>query len=164
MSCRLTVKLPSLTSGFTLIELMVTVLIGAILATLAAPSFRDYMASQRVKDGSYDLIATMIFARSEAIKRNTSVDVVPASTASPKNWAGGWTISVGGTALRQQDPKSGLLITDSGGLAKLTYTNDGRVATASNFTVDLTTSLSGVNPRCVTIDPSGAPNSKSGGC
>jgi len=151
-------------AGFTLVELMITLVIAAVLATIAAPSFRDYMASQRIKDGAFDLMAAIIFARSEAIKRNASVDVIPASAATPKNWASGWTVSVGGTTLRKQDAKSGLSITDSAALAKLTYGNDGRVTTSTAFLVDLTSSLSGVNPRCVTISPSGAPSSKSGGC
>jgi len=157
----------SVGAGFTLVELMITLTIAAVLATLAAPSFRDYISSQRIKDGSYDLIAAMVFARSEALKRNTSVDVVPASTA---NWASGWTVqvTVGGTTttLRKQDAKSGVSITVAGNPTKLTYGNDGRVTvtTLTGFTVDLASPLSGVPPRCVTIGPSGTPSSKLGTC
>ena len=53
-------------TGFTLIELMVTIAIAAILATLAAPSFREYIVSQRIKNASFDLFTALTLARSEA--------------------------------------------------------------------------------------------------
>jgi len=150
-------------AGFTLIELMMTLIIGAILLTIAAPSMRDYMASQKVKNGAFDLTAAITFARSEAIKRNTNIDLIPTTTA---NWASGWDVKAGATKLRTQDPRNGVKITTT--LATLTYGGDGRVtptpASPIKFTVDLTSSLSGVSPRCVTISPSGAPSSTLGSC
>jgi len=56
--------------GFTLIELMVAVAVVAILLTLAAPSFYDYIRVQRLKSVNAQLVTDLQLARSEAASRN----------------------------------------------------------------------------------------------
>ena len=55
--------------GFTLIELMVVVAVLAIIATLAAPSFRDFILMQRLKSINAQLVTDLQYARSEAATR-----------------------------------------------------------------------------------------------
>src|SRR6187431_2247532 len=98
--------------GFTFIEVAVTMFVATSLMALAAPSFTKYTASQRVRNASYDLVAAMQLARSEAIKRNASVDVVRIGAA----WTSGWRVAAGGTVLRQQDAYAQLNITDTANL------------------------------------------------
>ena len=74
--------------GFTIIELMVTIAILGIMATLAAPSFRDTILSARVRSSASDLFDSVLLARSEAVKRNAVVEVVPSASG----WAGGWSV------------------------------------------------------------------------
>ncbi len=151
--------------GFTLLELMITVVIAAILATLAAPSFREFVASQRVRNASFDLMTALTLARSTAITRYASVDVVkPAG-----GWADGWVVSItqGGvtTTLLNQDALKGLSVTDSADVGSLTYGKDGRVtAGATSFTIAPAVALSGDNIRCVSIGLSGLPTSRKEAC
>lgn len=67
--------------GFTLVELMITIAVVAVLLTLAAPSLYDFILVQRLKSINAQLVTDMQFARSEAISRfqrrsSTSSDVV----------------------------------------------------------------------------------------
>jgi prepilin-type N-terminal cleavage/methylation domain-containing protein len=61
--------------AFTLIELMVVVAVLAIIATLAAPSFRDFIVLQRLKGINAQVVTDLQFARSEAVARNTLMRV-----------------------------------------------------------------------------------------
>ena len=60
-------------SGFTMIELMVTLAIAALVITLAAPSFRRMIEMQRLRSITSQLVTDLQFARSEAVQRNTLV-------------------------------------------------------------------------------------------
>jgi type IV fimbrial biogenesis protein FimT len=87
----------SLSKGFTLIELMVVVSIVAILGTLAAPSFNALATSQALRSASSELHISLMQARSEALRTNRNVYVVPVSATDPAttaDWAAGWTVFV----------------------------------------------------------------------
>lgn len=58
-------------SGFTLIELMVTVVVLAIIATLAFPSFADAIDRARIKSQVTRVVDVIEFGKSEALKHNT---------------------------------------------------------------------------------------------
>jgi type IV fimbrial biogenesis protein FimT len=62
-------------SGFTLIELMITMVIIAIGVSLAMPTFVAVMEKRRLVSAAEEVVSFMAFARSEAIKRNKKVSV-----------------------------------------------------------------------------------------
>ena len=77
--------------GFTLIELMITIAIMAIIATLAAPSFGDMMLRQNLNRSTQELIATLNEARAQAVLERREVTVrlntTPvANTVTQLNW------------------------------------------------------------------------------
>ena len=61
--------------GFTMVELMITIAIFSILVALALPSFQSTIERQRLIGATEGLFADLQYARSQAIKRNTSVQL-----------------------------------------------------------------------------------------
>lgn len=59
--------------GFTLLEAMVVVAILAILSTIAMPSFRTMVANQRVSSAATELQTLLLFARAEAVYRQSEI-------------------------------------------------------------------------------------------
>lgn len=73
---------PARRAGFTLLELMVTIAVLAIIAALAAPSFSNLINSNRLTAAANDLVGALQVARMEAIRRGTSVQVCPSTNGS----------------------------------------------------------------------------------
>lgn len=149
-----------LSVGFTLVELLVVVAIVAILAGIAMPSFQGLIRSQRVKNASFELFASLMVARSEAIKRNADVTITPLSSS----WQDGWQIiASGGSVLKNYPPLASVSV--SGAPAALIYRRTGRLSTATSPSIQID-----VNPtdaeyiRCITIELSGLPRTKKGAC
>lgn len=61
-------------AGFTLVELMVTIFVAAILMAIAVPSFRNITTSSRLTTTANSLVSALHAARMEAIKRNADVE------------------------------------------------------------------------------------------
>jgi type IV fimbrial biogenesis protein FimT len=88
--------------GFTLMELMVTISIVAIMATIAVPSFIEMIRNGRMASQTNDLVLALTYAKSEAVKRNALVKVLKIADAtttcggggSNTGWSNGWTVFI----------------------------------------------------------------------
>ncbi|MBS0462338.1 MAG: GspH/FimT family pseudopilin [Proteobacteria bacterium] len=76
--------------GFTLIELMIVVLVGLVLLTLALPSFDAVMNSGRINSQANEFVATLQLAKMEAIRRNARVVVCPSTNGTSCTGGGNW--------------------------------------------------------------------------
>jgi type IV fimbrial biogenesis protein FimT len=76
--------------GFTLIELIVTMTVAAILIALAVPGMNSLAQSNRRSAEVSDLVLALNYARSEAIKQNTTTGVSIAAVGN--SWASGWNV------------------------------------------------------------------------
>lgn len=76
--------------GFTLIELMVTIAVMAIIAMIAAPSFGNLIARQNLNKSTQELIATLQNARAKAVLERSEITVKlnseVADTSKQLNW------------------------------------------------------------------------------
>jgi type IV fimbrial biogenesis protein FimT len=89
--------------GFTLLELLATVAIMAVLVVIAVPSYNGTVRRDRLTAQINGFVATLRLAQSEAIKRGKTVTVCksnnPEASATPAcdnstNWENGWVMFV----------------------------------------------------------------------
>ena len=85
-------------SGFSLIELMVTIAIVAILAGIGMPSLQKTMQDNNMTSLHNELLAALNFTRNEAVTRGSTVTLCKANLASnacaaaAASWENGWII------------------------------------------------------------------------
>jgi type IV fimbrial biogenesis protein FimT len=138
--------------GFTMTELVVTVTVAAILATVAVPSFNGIIASQRARTLSSALYATLAKARSAALTLNANVTLQPKAGG----WGNGWQIlDANNNVLDDYTAPAGATIA---GPAAVTYRSSGRLPVGAAPVFQIST-MSGatVNYQCVSVSLSGHP-------
>lgn len=138
-------------SGFTIIELMLTVAIAGILVAVALPSFRNMANNNCLTTSVNSITANLQRARSEAIKRRTNVTIA----ATGGDWSNGWSVTLnedrdgdgvidlgedidgsgdlGNVTIQTATPTCGAIIT--GSETDFTYGSDGFIDTAGTFSV-----------------------------
>ncbi len=89
--------------GFTLLELMVTLAVAAVLCGTAAPALGTFFKNSGLKGAAYELIGALNVARSEAVKRGSRTilchstephNATPACGGSAKDWSTGWLVFI----------------------------------------------------------------------
>jgi type IV fimbrial biogenesis protein FimT len=86
--------IPASERGFTLLELMITIAIAAILLAVGIPSYRSFIQNSRASALATEITAAMNTARAEAVKRSEAVRVCPSSDGSSCTgaWEDGWIV------------------------------------------------------------------------
>jgi type IV fimbrial biogenesis protein FimT len=144
--------------GFTIIELMTVVAILAVFASLAAPSMADLLASTAVKGAQSDFYATLIRARSEAIKRRANATVAPIGA----DWTTGWTVTVGGNVYQRVDKLKPRVSVNPVTPVPVVFGMNGRVSSGSQTIIFSDNVRTTVANRCVVIGSSGLPRLRTG--
>lgn len=146
--------------GFTLIELMVTITVLAVILMLAVPGFRQLIESQRLRTAAFDMVADLTLARSEALKRGKDVTLKPLTSGT---WVDGWQVLVGTEEVSKRNSVGGG-ISFASAPSSVVFESSGRVSSStSTVKFGLRTSDSS-RQRCILLDPSGRPKSISSGC
>lgn len=99
-------------SGFTLVELIVTLVIAGILMAWAAPNFSGFIKNNRLSTQANDLMADLAFARSEAVKRGANITICRSGNGADclngATWDEGWIVVDGaGQVLRVHEKLTG---------------------------------------------------------
>jgi prepilin-type N-terminal cleavage/methylation domain-containing protein len=146
--------------GFSIIELMAVILIGAILVMLAIPSYTAFVKNNCLTDYANKLVASFAFARIEAIKEHGNITI----RATNNNWNLGWSVlNTANAALRNEALTcSTTTITETGGpYTQLAYVSTGAISTAPPDNIprfNICDDRHGVTGRQVTISYTGRPH------
>lgn len=124
--------------GFTLVELMVTLAIAAILMTMAVPSFTEMTKNNRLTTQTNQMVTALNLARSEAINRRATINVVATDAGSASNeWGKGWSVAVnGGATLRIfQSLEGGSTLDSTSDIGTIQYLASGRANVTDTLTL-----------------------------
>ena len=133
--------------GFTMIELMITIMVLGLVLGLGVPGFRDLVLNNRQASAVNELVTALQLARSEAITRNVAAPSAVSVCASNDGaacagtWSDGWIVfndadgdgalDAGEIVLRAVDAPASMAITGPGGAMR--YRRDGRSPDATDF-------------------------------
>jgi len=148
--------------GFTLVELMVTLVVFGVLLGVAVPNFSTFTASSRVSSAANDLLLNLGYARSEAVKRGSFATLCATAngTACGTNWSQGWMVFLDGNGdgsldtgeevLRRTEALSGgatvaasLTTGSASAVQYVTYQSDGTSSITGRLVVCVNSATSG---------------------
>ena len=151
-----------LVSGVTLIELIVTVSIMAILLTLGLPSMRSFIVSNRLTSQANTLVSALNLARSESIKRNIQVAIIANTSC---NWSNGWSVFADTNSdgfytddeeLQRYTAIGGMTINSTNNFKdKIIYRPDGRITNFVGDHIDVCAAISDTGYRRVVVTGTG---------
>jgi type IV fimbrial biogenesis protein FimT len=164
--------------GFTIIELMMTVLVASLLLGLAVPSFMQTIRGNRLIGQANELVGALNFTRSEALKRAESVTICSSNDNTTclgsRNWSSGWIIFVdtnangvldGGETALQAAPQVATEFTlNATARAFVRYTATGSAGSGAEIFTLLRPTCTGPNARRISITAVGRVNTQTVAC
>ncbi len=126
-------------SGLTLIELMVTISIAAIVLTLSVPGFQSVSAKMQRSAAVTSVTGSIYYARSEAMKRGVVLTLCASDggtdcrSGSPPDWNAGWILFEDADQDRQVDSGEEILRARSVENPLYSLTGDSNLAQGITF-------------------------------
>ncbi len=168
-------------NGFTLVELMITLAVVAILLTVGIPNFRDFIYDNRLTTQANKFVADTALARSAAVKYQRDAQICVSTsynTATPActggtDWGTGWIVWVDkdrdntvdaadDEVIRVAEPVAGSTTFTSAARTEFTYNSRGFINATD--TLSLCDSRTAETGRDITIRPSGHLNISQPAC
>lgn len=164
----------SRTNGFTILELMITLAVAAIILATATPSIKQFRANNQITTANNSIIAGLNLARFSAVTRSANVLICPSADSvacSDGSWYEGWIVFAENGANNDADgftPAEADIIRvathvadlkpDSGFTQSVVFESDGTTTvTGAAMVIDLCYHASSVSDkyRQITISPFG---------
>jgi len=157
--------------GFTLVELMSTLAVGAVLVGTAVPGFHGLVAKSHMAGEVNDLVSHLYLARSEAVKRFSPAVLCPSSNGSDclnqPEWHHGYILFADENNDGQRDADETLLKVHQGATSGLTalssvyrkrviYRPNG-MSGGANLTVTFCDPNGATSPKAVIVSNTGRP-------
>ncbi len=153
--------------GFTLVELLVTVVVLGILTAIAVPSFQSWIQSSRTLTVTDELNTAIQLARSEALKRRKNVIICRANAAftdceNGADWSSGWLIrQVSGNVIRVWQAPAGSTV--AGPATGVTFASNGLGSGKTTFEVQVG-GCADSKKRVIEVSTTGNTTSSQGTC
>lgn len=149
--------------GFTLIELMITLVVLAIIIGIAVPAMGQFTKKQAVRSTADELLMSLVYARNEALKESKKTYVLPDAN----NWNTGWCVTPDSTGCKSTTLLRSFTSTDSNieinaGSFNLgnpiVFSSKGLLKSAAGSETTLkvkNTQLADSEQRCITLSKTG---------
>lgn len=139
-------------SGFSIVELAVTVAIVAIVAAVAFPNFQTVLRTNRVASSSNELASSLSLARIEAMRSPGGAGLCASSDGSAcgTDWNAGWMIWVDNNGNGDRDTgttpervvrfvqgRANLGVAETGTTGKVLFDRRGRIRSGTAATINL---------------------------
>jgi type IV fimbrial biogenesis protein FimT len=164
--------------GITLLEVMGSVAVLLLMLSMGVPVLDKILRKNQLQAQASELMATLVFTRSEAVSRNIPVSMCHTNDNSSctgnlnLHWQGGWLVFTDVDKNRSVDPNDNIIavrpVSDkyvSVGAninsAALTYTPSGRVIRAGRFRV-CAQDLPAQEALSIVVSPAGRPRMSKG--
>jgi type IV fimbrial biogenesis protein FimT len=160
------------TKGFTIVELMVSLAVAAILMGVALPAFNDFIRQRTMASRINDLVLAVTYARSEAVRRGQRVSLERIGADDDNEWGGGYCVVLAGSdcddvvdVLRQFEPMDDNVTFNATGalhgVQRLTFNGRGLLVGAIQGRIELCHGDEAVDPgRAIDISATGRADSQ----
>ena len=148
-------------AGFTVIEVLVTLVLAAIVLGVALPSLQQFSANNQVVAASNSIVTGLNFARFNAITTGDDITICPSAdgvACSNGNWGRNWIVFNDQDSDNAPDPAEVLkteaidTAVDTSGFGQaIVFRSDGVTSLGSNATITSCNAFSEESNKCIDV-------------